>query len=154
MDSPFGMTRAEVSRVPDCEPYTDVSVTGGLECSNYVFWGQEMNISFLFAGDRLRRIQLWFYEGPSEAEAREAVGRVLEYLQRIGGGLASTALPAGEVTADRAMETLRSTPLQAGRIAQLEVWASNHQTEVWFSRIGRHEHGYMVMLFADPLGAR
>ena len=28
----FGMTRAEVSQIPDCRPYTPVSATGGLEC--------------------------------------------------------------------------------------------------------------------------
>jgi ketosteroid isomerase-like protein len=59
----FGMTRDEVSRVPDCEPYTQVAVTGGLECPHYRFDDREMNISFIFAGDHLRRIQLWYYEG-------------------------------------------------------------------------------------------
>jgi ketosteroid isomerase-like protein len=149
----FGMTRAEVSRVADCQPYTNVAVTGGLECANYVFEGQEMNISFLFTGDRLRRIQLWFYEGESESEARGAVGKVLEYLQRVGGGVSSNTLPAGEVNAGRVMEMLAGPP-PPGRFAQVEISANNPQTEVWFSRIGRTPYGYGVMLFADPLGAR
>ena len=149
----FGMTRAEVSRVPDCQPYTPVQVTGGLECPSYVFEGQEMNISFLFGGDRLRRIQLWYYEGESEAEARGAVGKVLEYLNRVGGGVTSNTLPAGEVTAGRVMEMLAGPP-PAGRFAQVEISANNPQTEVWFSRIGRTPYGYGVMLFADPVGGR
>ena len=60
------MTRDEVRRVPDCEPYTQVAVTGGLECPHYRFDDREMNISFIFAGEHLRRIQLWYYAGGVE----------------------------------------------------------------------------------------
>jgi hypothetical protein len=112
-----------------------------------------MNISFLFNGDRLRRIQLWFYEGESESEARGAVGKVLEYLKRVGGGVSSNTAHAGEVTAGRVMEMLAGPP-PPGRFAQVEIFANNAQTEVWFSRIGRTPYGYGVMLFADPLGGR
>ena len=54
----FGMTRSEVSAVSDCQPYTNVSQTGGLECPHYLFEGQEMNISFLFAADHLRLVRV------------------------------------------------------------------------------------------------
>ncbi len=146
----FGMTRSEVSQVSDCRPYTNVSSTGGLECAHFRFGGHEMNISFLFAADQLRRIQLWFYEGASETEARESVSRVLDYLQRTAGGVAITTSPGTTVTAEKVMELLNRTPLQ-GRIAQLEISTlSRPDTEKWFSRVGRHQDGYMVMLFADP----
>jgi ketosteroid isomerase-like protein len=151
----FGMSRTEVSQVKDCQPYTNVPATGGLECAHYLFDGHEMNISFLFNADRLRRIQLWFYEGASESDAREAVGRVLEYLKRTTGGVTVAALPAMEVTPDRVMEMISITPSEPGRIAQVNILATGGpHSEVWFSRVGRHQHGYMVMLFADSPDGR
>jgi hypothetical protein len=147
----FGMTRTEVSQVRDCQPYTNVSVTGGLECPHYVFEGHEMNISFLFAANRLRRIQLWVYEGESEREARAAVARVLDYLRQTAGGVAIGALPGTEVTPDGVMAMLNGASPRAGQMVHFEICTpAGPQPEVWFSRVGRHEHGYMVLLFADP----
>lgn len=146
----FGMTRIEVSQVADCHPYTNVSVTGGLECPHYQFEGREMNISFLFAGDRLRRIQLWIYEGTSEPDTREAVARVLAYLERKAGGITIVALPDRTPTPEAVMTLLNSTPLQPGSIAQVVISTQPSASERWFSRIGRHQNGYMVMLFAEP----
>jgi ketosteroid isomerase-like protein len=145
----FGMTRSEVTQVSECQPYTNVSVTGGLECAHYTFEGREMNISFLFAGDRLRRIQLWFYEGTSEHEAHEAVARAVDFLQRTAGGVAIGALPGVKVTPDVVMTMLKSAP-SSGQLVHFEICTpAGPQPEVWFSRVGRHQHGYMVMLFAD-----
>ena len=59
----FGMTREEVSRVTACEPYTNVASTGGLECPSYTFDGRTMNVSFIFNGNGLRRVQLRDDEG-------------------------------------------------------------------------------------------
>jgi ketosteroid isomerase-like protein len=147
----FGMTRGEVSGVVDCRPYTSVAVTGGLECPHYSFDARTMNISFLFAADRLSRIQLWYYEGESSQEARDAVGRVLDFLQRTAGGAVVRSRPGMPVTTDGVMSIMNGTPPAPGRIAQLEIsGASCEQSEIWFSRVGRHEHGYLVMLFADP----
>ena len=80
----FGMTRAEVEAVPACQPYVVVAGTHGLECRNFTFEGRKMTISFIFAGGSLSRIQLWYYEGSSEAEARQATDAMLEYLSRHG----------------------------------------------------------------------
>jgi hypothetical protein len=55
----FGMKKAEVAAVSDCQPYVPVRVTDGLECLNFDFQGRKMNISFLFGSAGLRRIQLW-----------------------------------------------------------------------------------------------
>jgi hypothetical protein len=83
-------------------------------------------------------------------EARDAVSRVLDYLQRTAGGVAITTSPGTTVSPEKVMELLNRTPLQ-GRIAQLEISTpSRPDTEKWFSRVGRHQDGYMVMLFADP----
>ena len=99
----FGMTREEVTQVPDCGPYSKVAVTGGLECPNFLFEGREINISFLFRGQALHRIQLWCYEGTSEPEARAAVNLVLDYLDRTAGG-AKSRMPGKSVTADLVMD--------------------------------------------------
>src|SRR5262249_23555458 len=37
----FGMTLDDVRMVSDCQPYTNVSQTGGLECPNYTFEGRK-----------------------------------------------------------------------------------------------------------------
>ncbi len=146
----FGMSKAEVSRVADCTPYTNVSRTGGIECPNYTFDGRKMNISFLFRADQLNRIQLWFYNGDSEQEAKEAIGAVINYLKRVAGGAHIGALPGLEVTTEAIADILKG-PVPPGRIAQVEISSpTNSRPEVWFARVGRHELGYMVMLFADP----
>ena len=150
----FGMSRLEVGRVADCQPYTPVTVTGGLECAHYQFEGNEMNISFIFAGDRLRRIQLWIYEGESETDTRAAVTRVLDYLERKAGGVTIAALPGSKATAEAVMNLLNSTPVRPGSIAQVMILADPSASEKWFSKIGRHQDGYMVMLFAEPPDGR
>ena len=150
----FGMTREEVRRVADCQPYTDVRVTGGLECPHYSFDGHEMNISFIFGPEGLKRIQLWFYEGESTDGAREAVTRVLEFLQRTSGGVyvRGSSLP---VTTDAVMKAVNHASPQPGEITHVEVSTPpGPQSETWFSRIGRTQYGYAVMLFADPRSSR
>jgi len=145
----FGMTRAAVRAVPDCQPYTDVSVTVGLECAHFQFDGHEMNISFLFAADRLRRIQLWFYEGPSAIAATEAVGRVLAYLRHKADGLVINGSRI-EISPEAVIDMVNRTPLSADGLAGMEISTpSTRHPEVWFSRVGRHLDGYMVMLFAE-----
>ena len=146
----FGMSRAEVSQVSDCSHYLNVAVTGGLECAPYIFEGEEINISFLFTADHLRRVQLWMYEGKSAEEAEQAVARVVGYLERIAGGVTVRARPDMSVTPAAVMKMLSSAPPQANGIAQVEiVTAPGTQPEVWFAKVGRHPLGYMVMLFAD-----
>jgi hypothetical protein len=148
----FGMSRAEVRMVGDCQPYTFVARTGGLECPNYLFEGRKMNISFIFGDEGLRRIQLWFYEGESESEAREAVGRVIEYLERVAGDVHMPALLGNTVTPDEIIGVLNRSSFQPGYFTQFELsTAPGSQPEVWFSRVARHQFGYAVMLFADPL---
>jgi ketosteroid isomerase-like protein len=146
----FGMMLDDVRMVSDCMPYTNVSQTGGLECANYTFEGRKMNISFLFNGGRLRRIQLWLYEGTSEANAKEALARAIDYLRRTAGGV-SMAVAPGEVTPDRVMEVLNQMPLQANGAAQFDLSTpAGPQPEVWFGRVVRRQPGYVfVFLFAD-----
>jgi ketosteroid isomerase-like protein len=146
----FGMTRDEVVRVRECQPYTRVAITGGLECPHFQFDGREMNISFLFAGDRLRRIQLWYYEGESSADARAAVGSMLTYLQQTAGSITATARPELPLSEDAILTALNRAPApRAGEIVHVELCGPRGGPEYWFGRVGRHAHGYMVMLFAE-----
>jgi hypothetical protein len=147
----FGMSQSEVSRVADCHPYTNVSRTGGLECPNYRFDGRSMNISFLFASDQLKRIQLWFYNGESEKEAKEAIEAVIDHLEKVAGGARIGALPEVEVTADVVAGILKDAPARNGGVTQVEISTpASSGTETWFARVGRHQFGYAVMLFAEP----
>jgi ketosteroid isomerase-like protein len=152
----FGMTRDEVTRVGDCSPYAAVAVTGGLECPRFTFDDREMNISFIFGGDRLRPIQLWFYEGNSSAEAGEAVGRVIAFLQRTTGGATITARPGLPVTAAAVIDALNAAPPPRGRqMVQIEICGpAGERSEVWVARVGRHEYGYGVILLADSAAGR
>jgi ketosteroid isomerase-like protein len=152
----FGMTPGDVERVSDCQPYTNVSQTGGLECANYTFEGRRMNISFIFASGRLRRIQLWPYEGSSEAGAREAIARSIDYLQRTAGGVSAAGLPGVVITADVVMDMLSGAHPEAGRPVQFDLSTpATSQPEIWFARIVKaqlspQQIGYLVFLFADP----
>ena len=147
----FGMSRSDVGQIRACEPYTHVAVTGGLECPHYSFDGQEMNISFIFDADRLRRIQLWYYEGEAEGDARAAVGRVLEFLERTAGPVTLRSRPGVPVTVGSVMSAMAAAVPNRRGVAGVELCtAPGPQSEVWFSRVGRHPGGYMVMLFADP----
>jgi ketosteroid isomerase-like protein len=152
----FGMTRNDVTRVADCAPYTPVAVTGGLECPHYRFDGREMNISFLFAGDALRRIQLWYYEGESRADAQQAVGALLAFFKRTAGGATITARPELPVNEAAVIGAIDRGPVpRPGEIVHVEICGpSTSGSERWFARVGRHQHGYMVMLFAEPSAAR
>ena len=143
-------------RVADCQPDTNVSQTGGLECANYTFDGQAMNVSFVFGAGGLRRIQLWFYQGPSEAEAKDAVARVIDFFRRTAGGVVVGALFGVEITADRVMGMLSDAHPDVGRIAQFDLSTpASARPEMWFACVGKiqspaQQVGYLVLLFADP----
>jgi hypothetical protein len=144
----FGMSRGQVSKIPDCKPYSNESRTGGIQCPAYMFEGQPVNVSFLFNAGGLYRIQLGLLESGPESQARESIGRVLGYLKQKTGGVSIVGLPEVEVTPEVVLGMLRQ-PVPAGRATQVEV--SSHAgpgSETWFARIGRHQFGYNVMLFA------
>jgi hypothetical protein len=81
-----------------------------------------------------------------------AHARVLTYLERKPGGVAIAALPDRTPTPEAVMKLLNSAPLRPGTVAQVVISTQASAPEKWYSRIGRHQHGYMVMLFAEPHG--
>jgi ketosteroid isomerase-like protein len=152
----LGMTADEVRGVSECQPYTNVSQTGGLECANYTFEGRRTNISFVFANSRLRRIQLWMYEGSSETDARDAIGRVIDHLKRVAGGVVVGGQPNVEVTAERVMGMLGGSSPEPGRSIQFDLSTpATSQPETWFARVVKfrspvQQLGYLVLLLVDP----
>jgi len=150
----FGMTRAEVEAVAACRPYVAVAGTGGLECRNFTFEGRRMTISFIFAGASLSRIQLWYYEGSSEAEARQATDALLEYLSR-RGPLRSNPVPPGKTPTTKSIFD-RVNAARGGRNVparvQISATAGEPGTTVHGS-VTRLRVGYFVFLFFSVAGA-
>jgi hypothetical protein len=152
MDYRFGMTREQVRQVAVCQPYLDVPITGGLECPNFTLEGKKMNISFIFAGPALRRIQLWFYEGRSEKDAKKATDAALAYLTREAGAVHTYELPSGtEPTTDEIFKALKkmNVPPNQPAIVQL-VTQSSARPEQLHSRVVRTpDDSYGVYVFVS-----
>jgi hypothetical protein len=119
-DYQFGMTRGEVRRIRACSPYQYVAGTGGLECPNLTLGTRTMNISFVFKGDALSRIQLWFYEGPTESAARKATDEMLDFMAK-RGPIRSDELKGTRPTVDAIFRTLlqRNVDRQGARVQVL-----------------------------------
>jgi hypothetical protein len=115
-----------------------------------------MNVSFIFGSGRLRRIQLWFYEGASESDAKDSIARAIAYLTRVGGAVTVGALPGVEITADRIMSMLADAHPAPRQAAQFDLATpASAQPEAWFARVGKvqpapGQYGYLVFVFADP----
>ncbi len=152
MDYHFGMTREQVRQVGACQPYLDVPITSGLECPNFTFEGKKMNISFIFAGPALRRIQLWFYEGRSEKDAKKATDAAVAYLTREAGAVHSYELPAGaETSAEEIFKALKkmTVPPNQPVFVQL-VTQSTARPEQLHARVARMpDDSYGVYVFVS-----
>jgi hypothetical protein len=71
------------------------------------------------------------------------------------GGATIAALPGVKVTPYGVMTIINGALPQPRGVASVEIGSpSRPQSEVWSSRVGRHQSGYMVMLFADPADGR
>jgi hypothetical protein len=152
LDYRFGMTREQVRQVSACQPYLDVPVTGGVECPNFTFEGKKMNISFIFAGPALRRIQLWFYEGNSEKDAKKATDAALAYLTREAGAVHSYELPTGaETTTDEIFKALKKMTVPPNQAVSVQlVTQSTARPEQFHSRVARMpDDGYGVYVFVS-----
>lgn len=145
-DYQFGMTRDEVRRTRECAPYQYVAGTGGLECPNLKLGTRTINISFVFKGDGLSRIQLWFYEGPSESAAREATGEMLDFMAK-RGPIRSDELKGARPTADAIFRTLRERNVdRQGARVQVLLPATTTPPFVHAS-VTRVQTGYYVFAF-------
>jgi hypothetical protein len=74
---------------------------------------------------------------------------VIDYLKTVAGGAQIRGLPAAELTPAVVMDLIKD-PAQPGRIYHIEISSPpGSAPERWFARIGRHQSGYGVMLFAE-----
>ena len=146
----FGMTKAAVEAVSDCKPYVPVRMTDGLECPNFEFRGQRMNISFLFGSDGLRRIQLWWYEGTDRQQALATIGTLNEYLAQHYGGVRHVDLPADVPMTPVALLSAAVDAAAASPRRQAQVrWASLEPPaeRQLYASVGVGAGAYMVFLF-------
>lgn len=150
-DYRFGMSRQQVRQIPACAPYLDVPSTSGLECPNFTFEGRKMNVSFIFTGDTLRRVQLWYYEGTSEKDAKAAIDAAVAYLTREAGGVHSYELPKdAAVTSDEIVKALKKQPSPPGQPASVQlVTESTQKPEQLHARVLNGGETYMVLLFVS-----
>lgn len=88
----FGMTKAQVKQVKACKPYKPVKSTGGLECRNYRHISAVNNISFVFRGGKLAKIQVWLYEGKAPAKAARRLHQLMAHYKKRYGAVESPQL--------------------------------------------------------------
>jgi hypothetical protein len=89
----LGMSFQEVQSVKEHGPYQRVQMTGGIETRNGIFDGEKRNVAFVFdSNGAVNKIQVWAYEGRSEAEALANWYRVYKYYAKIHPEVESTLL--------------------------------------------------------------
>lgn len=144
----LGMTREAVRAVPACAPYVDVPSTGGLECPNFVL-DRKRNVSFVFDEAGLTKIQFWFAEAASRADAMKATDDLLAYLQGAHGPLKSRDLPDGaEVTTAALFAALDKAQAPNGPAkVQLTLRESPRDVFVFASILRDPRHGHYVFLY-------
>lgn len=146
----FGMSKAQVEKVKLCKPYRPVKVTGGLECRNFKFAGARNNISFVFRGGRLAKIQVWLYQGKDAGQAAARLHGGLNYYRSKYKAVVS---PAGKVP--RKLKQLKKMIKEmsaGGRLSKTQFKPrkdpSDHFT---FTSLVYHPvHGYYVFLYFQP----
>jgi len=143
----LGMTREQVRAVRSCAPYKTVPGTKGIECENFVLGSRKMNISFVFAGDALSRIQLWFHEGPSEADARKATAAMLSYLSSRGPIHSDEVKGAPSLTADAIFSALKARD-SSGQGARVQVLTAAAKTPPFVhGSVTKVAAGYFVFVY-------
>jgi hypothetical protein len=82
----LGMSPSEVTNFKAHGPYSPVRTTGGLETRRAKLDRGRTNVSFVFDGDRLDYIQVWYFEGKRYKGARAAALEVFDlFTARFGG---------------------------------------------------------------------
>jgi hypothetical protein len=119
------MSRQEVQAVKNTSPTRPVTLTGGIETPNGIFDGEKRNVAFVFdSNGAVNKIQVWVYEGRSEAEALASWYRVYKYYAKIHSEVESPALhlpPAVDEAEflNRSRSLLGSTAL--GQAAKMQM---------------------------------
>jgi hypothetical protein len=145
------MSKTAVSEVAEFGPYKEVASTGGLETPNGVFDGRRTNISFVFGGGGLQKIQIWAYEGPSVDAAIDSWYRVREYLSRLYGAVETpwfqAATGAGRDDFATAVNSALERQPESGLVRLQMAPATRPRDVSVFSSLFRHPYGYFVFLY-------
>lgn len=149
----FGMSPDEVKAVKSCKGYTPVAVTGGLECKKgFAFLGQKLTISFVFLGGKLAKIQLWVYEGTSDAAAAKQLKRLFDHLKKTVGPLESPALAdPGALSEAQLLAELRKLKASGADPAKLQFKPRKNPAEHFtFGSAIVSAKGHYVFLYFQP----
>ena len=80
---------------------------------------------------------------------------MLDYLRTTTGGSFVCSQPGAPVSADGITSALDRPAASANRMTTLEIRAAGATPGArWFSRVARHQYGYLVLLLADPQPGR
>ncbi len=148
----FGMSPEEVKGVKACKGYTPVAVTGGLECKGFAFLGQKLTISFVFLAGKLAKIQLWVYEGTSEAAAAKQLKRLFDHLKKSAGPLESPALAdPGALSEAQLLAELRKLKASGADPAKLQFKPRKNPADHFtFGSAIVSSKGHYVFLYFQP----
>jgi hypothetical protein len=109
---------------------------------------RKRNISFVFDAAGLTKIQLWFAEAASRADAMKATDELIAYLKESHGDLESPSLQAGtDVTTEALFAALERTAEGGPANVQLAPRKSPEGVLVFASIFRRPPYGHYVFLF-------
>jgi hypothetical protein len=146
----FGMTKDDVRAEAACAPYKDVATTGGLECPNFVL-DQKRNVSLVFTNGGLSKIQFWFAESASRANALKATDELIAYVQKMHGPQKSRYLPQeADVTAAALFAALDTVREDLRAKLQFEPRKQPADAFVYASVMRVPHYGYYVFLYHVP----
>lgn len=146
----FGMSKKQVRKVKKCKPYKPVKVTKGLECPNFKFGGAKNNISFVFRGGGLAKIQVWMYRGKSAKNAARRLHEALNFYRSKYGKVES---PVGKVPRKlKKLKKMVKEMASSGRLAKTQFKPKKNPGKYFtFTSLIHHPvHGFYVFLYFQP----
>ena len=147
----FGMSRDDVKKFKEFEPFLDVRVTGGIETPNGKWNGERKNISFVFDDSGLAMIQIWAYEGRDEKSAVKEFVKVLKYFKAHCGDVESPVITEVNTISPGEFEKKVYSILGSDKYVNVKIQIrpvlQGEGTEVFCSFFRHHQHGYFVFIY-------
>ena len=148
----FGMTKQEVRAITQYGPYYEFQ-NGDIGTRAGTFDETQAPVSFYFKGDRLIRVMVVVYSGPSFDETAKAWRRAFQHIERNFDAVEVPSIrrgPTNLVSAERALE---QSGLRDGRDTKLQMGATPMPKDrvVWCTLNVVPSSGYWVALsYAEP----
>ncbi|CAN5328885.1 hypothetical protein BH11PSE11_BH11PSE11_26980 [soil metagenome] len=152
----LGMSKPAVLALAKFGPYKEVPESGGVETPNGEFDGAKSNVSLIFSEAKLKKIQVWAYEGKDLQQAIAAWYRVYKYLAKAydPAKMPTEKYPESiQLAAIENMVKSRLASVPAAKQVKLQMAPQNMPKDMKvFSSFIRHPtHGYFVFLyFQEP----